>query len=83
MPHQQVMNLFLRDRVVSQRFAHVHTPGGGRDQRQHILGDQPIVHHHLGLFQPVQRAQRHQVGRSRPGANDADRARSRCLTHHR
>ena len=83
MLHQQGMDIFLGDGVVAQHLAHVHAPGGGKDQRQHILGDQPVVHHHLGLFQPVQRAQRHQVSRSRPGANDADRARGWCLTHHR
>ena len=59
----------LRHGVPAAALADVDPPRAGPDQRQHLGTDEPVIHHHVGTPDRLDRAHRQQARVARPGAD--------------
>jgi hypothetical protein len=73
--HQAVGNIGLLGRRPAAALACVFELAAGPRQAQHLLADQRVVDHHVGLAQAVQCEQGQEPGRARPGPGQPDPAR--------
>lgn len=66
---QDLVDLLLRDAVVARTFADEHPVGIAAHQIHDVIGDQPIIDHHVSLLDLLQAFEREQPGVTGAGAN--------------
>ena len=73
-PHQQFVDLLLRQAMVGPALADIDPLGRGIGQRQDLLAHQPVMHDHVRLLQQPHGAQCQQIDRTGAGANQMNNA---------
>jgi hypothetical protein len=72
--NQQIADFILGQRVAGAALGDRNPASVGGDQRHHFVTHQAVVHHDIGLSQPLEPPQREQVEGARPGAHERDQA---------
>ena len=71
---QDLVDLLLRDAVVARAFADEHPVSVATHQIHDVVGNQPVINHHVGLLDLLQTFEREQPGVTGTGANQDDLA---------